>query len=212
MRQSRRAQHAAARQATRLLVLLSLLGTLVILVAARAGADDRAPEALPEPELPAVEVNTLAELQQTAPDTVPEPSEAPEPTPIEEEEPSPYAGIALSDDELYMLACLVWHESRGEPYEGQVAVAEVVLNRCLSAGFPSTVSEVIFQRYPGQGYQFSPAPYLYTAQPGETQYAAVRDALDGAELIVPTSTVFFSTEPYNSNIVAVIGNHYFCTL
>lgn len=206
MRQSRRAQRSAARQATRLLVLLALLGTLVILVAARAGADDRAPEALPEPELPSVEVNTLAELQQTEPNTVPEP------TPIAEEEPSPYDGITLSEDEIYMLACLVWHESRGEPYEGQVAVAEVVLNRCLSAGFPSTVSEVIFQRYPGQGYQFSPAPYLYSAQPGETQYAAVRDALDGTELIVPTSTVFFSTEPYNSNIVAVIGNHYFCTL
>lgn len=212
MRQSRRARRAAARQASRLLTLLALLGVLVILVAARASADDRALEAAPEPELPTVEVNTLAELHQTAPDTAPEPSESPEPTPIAEEDPSPYAGIALSDDEMYMLACLVWHEARGEPYEGQVAVAEVVLNRCLSASFPSTVSEVIFQRYPGQGYQFSPAPYLYSAQPDETQYAAVRDALDGAELIVPTSTVFFSTEPYNSNIVAVIGNHYFCTL
>lgn len=208
MRQRRLAQRAAARQAARLLTFLALLGVLVILVAARADIESRQPERIPEPHTPAAYADALAEVQPPEKGAPPVNSSAPTTTP----EPSPYEGIAVSEDELYMLACLVWHESRGEPYEGQVAVAEVVLNRCLSAGFPDTVSEVIFQRYPGQGYQFSPAPYLYSAQPGETQYAAVRDALDGAELIVPTSTVFFSTEPYNSNIVAVIGNHYFCTL
>lgn len=208
MRQRRLAQRAAARQAARLLTFLALLGVLVILVAARADVESREPERIPEPDTPAAYADALDEVQPLEADEPPAHSSAPTTSP----EPSPYEGIDVSEDELYMLACLVWHESRGEPYEGQVAVAEVVLNRCLSAGFPDTVSEVIFQRYPGQGYQFSPAPYLYSAQPGETQYAAVRDALDGAELIVPTSTVFFSTEPYNSNIVAVIGNHYFCTL
>ncbi len=208
MRQRRLAQHTAARQATRLLTFLALLGVLVILVAARADVESSPPERIPEPDVPAAYADALAEVQPPEADEPPAHSSTPTCSP----EHSPYDGIAVSEEEMYMLACLVWHESRGEPYEGQVAVAEVVLNRCLSAGFPDTVSEVIFQRYPGQGYQFSPAPYLYSAQPGETQYAAVRDALDGAELIVPTSTVFFSTTPYNGNIVAVIGNHYFCTL
>ncbi|MGG1576162.1 cell wall hydrolase [Fictibacillus sp. NRS-1165] len=33
-------------------------------------------------------------------------------------------------------------EARGEHYEGQVAVAAVILNRYEAAGFPKTVSEV----------------------------------------------------------------------
>lgn len=207
MKRSRQAQRAPSRRAAKILTLLALLGALVLLVAARAQLSEApAGERLPAPHAETLLSDAAAEIHtselELAVTAEPTPSEAPQ----------PYAEIGVSEDELYMLACLVWHESRGEPYEGQVAVAEVVLNRCLSPAFPDTVTEVIFQRYPGQGYQFSPAPYLYSAQPGETQYAAVRDALDGAELIVPTDTVYFSTLPYNSNIVAIIGNHYFCEI
>lgn len=207
MKRSRQAQRAASRRAAKILTLLALLGALVLLVAARAQlAEAPTGERLPAPHTETLLSDAAAEIHtselELAVTAEPTPSEAPQ----------PYAEISVSKDELYMLACLVWHESRGEPYEGQIAVAEVVLNRCLSPAFPDTVTEVIFQRYPGQGYQFSPAPYLYSAQPGETQYAAVRDALDGAELIVPTDTVYFSTLPYNSNIVAIIGNHYFCEI
>ena len=207
MKRSRQAQRAASRRAAKILTLLALLGALVLLVAARAQLTEApAGERLPAPHAETLLSDAAAEIHtselELAVTAEPTPSEAPQ----------PYAEISVSEDELYMLACLVWHESRGEPYEGQEAVAEVVLNRCFSPAFPDTVNEVIFQRYPGQGYQFSPASYLYSAQPGETQYAAVRDALDGAELIVPTDTVYFSTLPYNSNIVAVIGNHYFCEI
>mgnify|MGYP000523765082 CR=1 FL=1 len=109
------------------------------------------------------------------------------------------------------LACLAYHEARGEPFEGQVAVIEVVLNRCLSDYFPDTVEEVVFQKY-GDVWQFSPAPYLYTAEPTETQYEAVYAALAAEEPILPLDTVYFSTGPYNDSIVAVIGNHYFCSI
>lgn len=48
--------------------------------------------------------------------------------------------------ELDCLAENVYHEARGEPRSGQVAVAEVVLNRVAAAGFPSTVCAVVHER------------------------------------------------------------------
>ena len=216
----RRARRRAERAAARVLVFLALLAALVLIVAARAQVE--AQELAPAPDSSTV-FSTLTAETAAPEDATPAVSSAPSPTPVVSSAPSPtpavtqspaqpYDGITVGANDVYLLACLVWHESRGEPYEGQVAVAEVVLNRCLSPLFPDTIEDVIFQRYPGQGYQFSPAPYLHTAQPGETQYSAVYDALDGSELEVPLDTVFFSTSPYNSNIVAIIGNHYFCTL
>jgi len=136
-----------------------------------------------------------------------------EPLSVEATEPAPsrYAAVGIEDEDVYTLACLVYHEARGEPFEGQVAVAEVVLNRCISDEFPDTVSEVVFQRY-GDVWQFSPAPYLWTAEPGEEQYKAVYEALDEQEYILTEETVYFSTSPYNDSISAVIGNHYFCEI
>lgn len=122
-----------------------------------------------------------------------------------------YAGLAISDEDIELLARLVWHEARGESFEGQVAVIEVVLNRMLSAYFPNTVEEVIFQRC-GEIWQFSPAPYLHTADPGEEQYIAVYTALEGESHVLAADTVFFSTVPYNTSLDKIIGNHYFCKI
>jgi hypothetical protein len=47
------------------------------------------------------------------------------------------------------LACLarnVYHEARGEPFAGQIAVAEVTLNRVASRRFPATVCEVVYEK------------------------------------------------------------------
>ncbi len=52
---------------------------------------------------------------------------------------------SLSLEEFKLLTRLVYSESRGEPYEGQVAVAAVVLNRIDSNQFPNSVRSVIFQ-------------------------------------------------------------------
>lgn len=50
-----------------------------------------------------------------------------------------------SEQDLQFLANAVYGESRGEPYEGQVAVAAVILNRLESPEFPDSISEIIFQ-------------------------------------------------------------------
>lgn len=153
----------------------------------------------------------VAVLYSPEPSPVATPEPLPDATPEPEEHISRYAAVKLTEEDVYTLACLVYHEARGEPFEGQVAVVEVVFNRCLSDEFPDTVEKVVFQKY-GDVWQFSPAPYLYTAEPSEVQYNAVMYAYNAEEPTVPPETVFFSTEPYNEHITAIIGNHYFCEI
>ncbi len=51
----------------------------------------------------------------------------------------------MSRDEVMMLARVVHGEARGEPFEGQVAVAAVVLNRARSGQFPDSINGVVFE-------------------------------------------------------------------
>lgn len=55
---------------------------------------------------------------------------------------------AMLDSELNCLAVGVYYESKGEPLAGQLAVAEVILNRAASGRFPRSVCSVVKQ--PGQ--------------------------------------------------------------
>ena len=67
----------------------------------------------------------------------------------------PYT-ITLPDGSVYvvsgedesLLARLVHAEARGEPLEGKIAVAAVVLNRLRSTEFPNSIREIIYD--PGQ--------------------------------------------------------------
>ena len=53
--------------------------------------------------------------------------------------------VAVSDKELWCLATAVYFEARGESYRGQVAVAQVVLNRVKDRRYPNTICGVVFQ-------------------------------------------------------------------
>jgi len=50
-----------------------------------------------------------------------------------------------SEEELTCLAQAIYYEARGEPLPGQIAVAEVVLNRAASKRYPNSVCGVVFQ-------------------------------------------------------------------
>ncbi len=50
----------------------------------------------------------------------------------------------MSSSQKFYLAATVYHEARGEPIEGQIAVAHVIMNRALKRGL--TVQEVVLQR------------------------------------------------------------------
>jgi spore germination cell wall hydrolase CwlJ-like protein len=55
------------------------------------------------------------------------------------------AGTLTADAEQDCLASAVYFEARGEPIEGQLAVADVVLNRVASSRYPDTICEVVEQ-------------------------------------------------------------------
>ncbi|MCR4938455.1 MAG: cell wall hydrolase [Lachnospiraceae bacterium] len=59
--------------------------------------------------------------------------------------------VTFEDGDRYLLANLIYCEAGGEPYEGQIAVGAVVINRVLSSRYPDTVTGVIYQNA-----QFSP--------------------------------------------------------
>lgn len=188
------------------LALSVLLSVLLVIVSVAVFAPDKPPEEIPERE----------EISAALPEPVNAETRAPEVTPTQTPEPTPeavsrYSDLEITEEDAYILACLVYHEARGECFEGQVAVVEVVFNRMLSDRFPDTVEEVVFHKY-GDVWQFSPAPYLWTAEPSETQFQAVHTALNETEYNVTPETVYFSTDPYNEKISAIIGNHYFCEI
>lgn len=59
------------------------------------------------------------------------------------------AAMSASDSEVYLLACIIEWEAGWEPYEGKLAVANVVLNRVRSSRFAqNSITDVIYA--PGQ--------------------------------------------------------------
>ena len=161
-----------------------------------------APEREAPPPTPTATAEPIS-ITAAAPIPARTPTPTPEPTPT----PTRYAGITLSEEDVETLASLVWLEARGEPFDGQVAVVEVVLNRILSPSFPDTVDEVVYQRDP---LQFSPSALIPTTTPTEEQYRAVETALAAAEPITDADVVYFSTSAQNGRVYATIGAHVFC--
>jgi uncharacterized protein YgiM (DUF1202 family) len=52
--------------------------------------------------------------------------------------------VMATATELEILGALIQCEAGGEPYEGQVAVGAVVMNRVRSSGYPNSITEVIY--------------------------------------------------------------------
>ena len=76
----------------------------------------------------------------------PAPAPAPLPTTNLSQLVMAYAGTQTSDREQECLANAVYFEARSEPIEGQLAVAEVVLNRAASGRYPTDLCAVITQK------------------------------------------------------------------
>ena len=141
-RQERRKRRRQRRRRMQAALLASLLFALVLIVTLRIRET--------APELVAERTSALAAARQALTYIAPARPEAAEETPeeltVEPEPENRYAELHFSDEDVYILACLVYHEARGESFEGQVAVVEVVLNRMLSDYFPDTVEESCKQK------------------------------------------------------------------
>lgn len=115
-----------------------------------------------------------------------------------------YPGIKLTSEEEDLLAKVIWVEARGEPAEGQQAIAEIVFNRIQSKDFPDTVNDVIYAYR-----QFRSVAFLDEAKASQAQYDAISDALNGP-YVLPEDVVHFATYPVNGNVWGQIGGHIFC--
>lgn len=120
---------------------------------------------------------------------------------------------ALSAEELLLLQKIVMAEAEGEPYEGKVAVANVVLNRLRSANFPDTIKSVIYQKY-----QFSPVGNgrINRVKPSEETVKAVNAALHGHKAVSDDTYFFLSLKlaqdlsvHHSRTFAKKIGNHSF---
>lgn len=116
-----------------------------------------------------------------------------------------------TEQDLQLMANAVYGEARGEPYEGQVAVAAVILNRLESPEFPDSISEIIFQ------------PLAFTAvadgqiwlTPNERAKQAVLDAINGWD---PSENALYYFNPVTATSkwiwsrpqIKQIGEHIFC--
>lgn len=115
-----------------------------------------------------------------------------------------------SQAQSLLLAQLVESEAKGEPYEGKVAVAEVVLNRVSSGQFPNTIEGVIYQS--GQFQVVSNGSI--NNNPSQTSINAANQALNGSNHA--QGALFFynsaiATDRWQDSLptVAVIGRHTF---
>ncbi|HHW31252.1 MAG TPA: spore cortex-lytic enzyme SleB [Clostridiaceae bacterium] len=119
-------------------------------------------------------------------------------------------GQYTSDEQL--LARAINGEARGEPYEGQVAVGAVILNRTRDPNFPKTIAGVIYQ--PGAFTAVSDGQINVPIEEGSTVLQAARDALNGWD---PTNGCLYYWNPttatsswiWSRTVVKVIGKHYF---
>lgn len=117
-----------------------------------------------------------------------------------------------TERDLQLMANAVYGEARGEPYEGQVAVAAVILNRLESPDFPNTISGIIFQ------------PLAFTAvadgqiwlEPNDRAKEAVIDAMNGWD---PSENALYYFNPKTATSkwiwsrpqIKQIGEHIFCS-
>lgn len=123
------------------------------------------------------------------------------------------AKSSYSDSDLQLMARAINGEARGEPYEGQVAVGAVILNRVKSSSFPNTIAGVIYEK--GAFTAVSDGQINQPISKNSTVYKAARDAMNGWD---PTNGCIYYFNPntatnkwiWSRPLVKVIGKHRFC--
>ncbi len=118
---------------------------------------------------------------------------------------------SMSSSDMNLLSRLIYAESRGEPYSGQVAVGSVVLNRVKNSSFPNSVAGVIYQ----SGAFSVVNDGQINLSPNSTAKKAAQDALNGWD---PSYGAIYYFNPntaksawiWSRPLTVVIGNHRFC--
>ena len=123
-----------------------------------------------------------------------------------------YASTSNTSD-IQLMARAINGEARGEPYEGQVAVGAVILNRVKDSRFPNSISGVIYQS--GAFTAVADGQINAPIDEGSTVYKAAQDAMNGWD---PTGGCVYYFNPntatnkwiWSRPHVITIGKHRFC--
>ncbi len=123
------------------------------------------------------------------------------------------ATTSSSVSNVQLMARAINGEARGEPYEGQVAVGAVILNRVKSSSFPNTIAGVIYE--PGAFTAVSDGQINVPIQENSTVFKAAQDALNGWD---PTGGAIYYFNPntatnswiWSRPLIKTIGKHRFC--
>lgn len=120
--------------------------------------------------------------------------------------------LYLTDKDINLMSQIVYAESKGEPYEGKVAVASVILNRTVSPEFPPTIEKVIKQK---NAFSCLVNGEI-SVTPNAECYNAVLDAIKGFD---PTNDALYFYNPKSSTCnwmkqiekknIKTIGRHVF---
>lgn len=116
-----------------------------------------------------------------------------------------------SSRNVNLLAKLIYGESRGEPYTGQVAVGAVVMNRVKSSSFPNTIAGVIYQ----SGAFDAVSDGQINMTPDNASKRAAQDAINGWD---PSYGAIYYFNPatatnkwiWSRPVTVTIGKHRFC--
>ena len=120
---------------------------------------------------------------------------------------------STNTSDIQLMARAINGEARGEPYEGQVAVGAVILNRVKDSRFPNSISGVIYE--PGAFTAVSDGQINAALSEGSTVYKAAQDAMNGWD---PTGGCVYYFNPatatnkwiWSRPLVKTIGKHRFC--
>jgi N-acetylmuramoyl-L-alanine amidase len=175
----------------------------------------------PNPPVPAIFQDSAIDMDAKSIESAPEAAPA-RPAPVATPKAANLAQlVALQtvpqslDREAECLAASVYFESKGEPLEGQLAVAEVVINRAESGGrFPPSICRVVFQK--GQ-FHFVRAggfpPIAKSSRAWREAVAIAQIAMNEQWASRASKAMFFHatrvSPRWNKTRIATLGNHVF---
>ncbi len=115
--------------------------------------------------------------------------------------------------DVQLIARAINGEARGEPYEGQVAIGAVILNRVKDSRFPNTIAGVIYQS--GAFTAVADGQINQAMEDEATVMKAARDAMNGWD---PTGGAVYYFNPstatnkwiWSRPLIKTIGKHRFC--
>ena len=189
--------------ASGILVILIVVG-IIFTVMGTVDADTNEPsEPQTQPTLTSVSIATITvptRVITPTPTATPTPSPSPTPTPI----PTP-TSVPVNQDDLYLMAHLIWGEAGYDNPDMMYAIGSVVLNRVNHSAYPDTISGVIYQ----SGQYACTWDGNFDKTPSELAWQIAEDLLINGSTL-PENVVYQAQFTQGSGVYLQIENEYFC--